>query len=100
MGSMKAISENQLKRVGSWRELQVVLRLPSPKMKVMLVRRQRLIQVWQLLDIDHQVVVPGIGDVDAGGSYAHSLQPEDYGDRTRHFLTVVRRDYVNLRAIW
>ena len=90
---MLAIAQQKLKRVLAGGQGERRLGLPRSEVHVVLVVGDRLVEGRQR-GVDDQVVVSGIGFVDAGGRYAHFFQAEADNEGVRHVSAVLRRHYV------
>src|SRR5690606_10976367 len=78
--------------------LELDLRLTRAEMTDLIRRRQRQILRRQLVDVDEEMMVPGVLKYHARGSDAHAAKTEANRDGRRHFSAVFRAHYVNLRA--
>lgn len=96
MWNVQSVTEHEPQRVLTWWKLELGLGLTGAEMAHLIGRRQREVFRWQWIDVDQQMVVPGIRRRDSGRRYAHAAQAEPNGDRRPDFGPVNGRLNIDL----
>ena len=81
MGYVQVVAQHELQRVSTGRKGDLGFRLSSAEMNELIGGRQRLDVVDVAGVIYQQMMMPGIGLVDPGWSYAHASQSKLHGKR-------------------
>ena len=93
------VGEQKLQRVLPEGKGDGRFRLPGAEMQMIEVVRDRLVQRRQL-GIDQEVMVPGIGIVDAGRRDAHLEEAEVKRHLRANDGAVLQTDEINARVLW
>ncbi|KRE06705.1 hypothetical protein ASE63_23650 [Bosea sp. Root381] len=94
---MLRVAEHQLEGMFSRRQFKPRLRLARTEVKVLVVRRNRLVRIDLVGDIDQEMVMSGIRSGAAGLRYAHVSETEPHPEFAADLRTVPRKDDVQAR---
>lgn len=98
MRYVQVVSKQKLQGVPAGRKGYFRFGLPASEVPHALAEGKRFLHVGQLVEVDQQVVMSGVGYLHSGGSHSHVRKTEFHGESPVHGLAVFRADDVSLGA--